>query len=449
MRLIRPAASLVTATAIALALSGTPAAAAGEGDWTQYRKDATNNARVMTQQDIFTGALPTANEVRATPVVADGSIFVGNHDTGELQAFDLATGDLQWQSKAPNWVHSEMIYSDGQVLVGFGNRFAGADGNRGTGESGVLSLDADTGEILWKFDTVGEVMPTPALVNGAVYAVTGDKHLYELDPSTGAELDKVSLGHVVSMSSPAEQSGVLYFGAGSPSPYTFFAYDTAADDFAWKAEFGEFNRGLDDVPPAVSDGIVVTTANTALAPDIFGNPMEEHTIVAMDAATGETLWRDRLGAGPAPTNNRSGAPMIHDGKVFVGSPTTKSSYAYDLHSGQRLWNKPTGSVKAAPAATGNTVFFTTTGGEVLALDANTGDMTGKLTLDGALAPAGPVIVDDAYLVIPSQSAHVYITPIDEIPAASWGAMGSVGSAGSLDNVGGYLGSAEGLVGSES
>ncbi|MDN5751631.1 MAG: hypothetical protein L0H64_24560, partial [Pseudonocardia sp.] len=101
MRLIRPAASLVTATAIALALSGTPAAAAGEGDWTQYRKDATNNARVMTQQDIFTGALPTANEVRATPVVADGSIFVGNHDTGELQAFDLATGDLQWQSKAP------------------------------------------------------------------------------------------------------------------------------------------------------------------------------------------------------------------------------------------------------------------------------------------------------------------------------------------------------------
>lgn len=449
MRLIRPAASLVTAAALALTLSSAPASAAGEGDWTQYRYAPTKNANVSAGQDVFTGSIPTANEVRATPVVADGTIFVGNHGTGELQAFDLATGALRWQAQAPNWVHSEMIYSGGTVFVGFGNRFAGEDGNRGTGESGVLALDAGTGEILWRFDTPGEVMPTPALAGGALYAVTGDKHLYKLDPASGAELATVPLGHVVSMSSPAEESGVLYFGSGTPNPYTFFAYDTAAGDFAWTRHFGEFNRGLDDVPPAVAEGVVVTTANTALPPDIFGNPMEEHTIVAMDAATGEILWRDRLGAGPAPVNNRSGAPMIHGGKVFVGSPTTGTTYAYDLHTGQRLWNKYTGPVKAAPAASGGTVFVTTTTGDVLAVNADSGELTGRLHLDGALAPAGPVVVDDTYLVIPSQSHEVVITRIDQIPPASWGATGSLGSAGSLDNVGGYLGSAEGLVGSPS
>src|SRR5699024_4940285 len=115
-----------------------------------------------------TGAITPANQVRATPVVADGKILVGNHESGVLQAFDLESGDQLWRAQAPNWVHSEMLYSQGRVFVGFGNRYyePGADGVRGSGDSGVMSLDADTGQVLWTRRTEGEVMPTPALVNG-------------------------------------------------------------------------------------------------------------------------------------------------------------------------------------------------------------------------------------------------------------------------------------------
>ena len=303
--------------ASAVVLAGIGSAHADPADWTQYRHTSTNNPRVVSGvNEIFSGTIPTANEVRATPVVADGKVFVGNHDSGELQAFDLTTGQLLWQAQAPNWVHSEMIHADGRVFVGFGNRFFqdGSEGYRGTGESGVLGLDPDTGEILWRHDTPGEVMPTPVAVGGAVWAVTGDRRLYKLDPGTGEALDVVETGHIASMSSPSERDGVLFFGGGAPAPYTFFAYDTGVDDFAWQREFPEFNRGLDDVPPAVDAGVVVTTANRALIPGPAGF-REEHSIVAMDTRSGEIMWRDVLGVGPAPTNNRSGAPMIHDGVV--------------------------------------------------------------------------------------------------------------------------------------
>ena len=439
---LRPRRFTTSAVALsALLLTGLAPANAQTGDWTQYRQDATNNTHVDSGlAEIFSGALATANEVRATPVVADGKVFIGNHDTGELQAFDLVTGELLWQEQAPNWVHSEMIHSGGRLFVGFGNRFfgGGPEGYRGTGESGVLGLDPDSGEILWRHDTPGEVMPTPVVTSGAVWAVTGDRRLYKLDPANGDELDAVETGHISSMSSPAEKGGVLYFGGGAPSPYTFFAYDTVAEEFAWQREFPEFNRGLDDVPPAVASGIVVTTANRALLPGLAG-PREEHTIVAMDIDTGQVLWRDVIGTGPAPNNNRSGAPTIHDGTVYVGSPTTGAAYAYDLRTGERKWRNPVGVIKGAPVVDGDDVYFSTTTGTVQRLDTATGAVTGVLELEGTLAPAGPIIVDDT-LVVPSQSRHVYFTPLDEIPDAT---ADDAGPGGSMSGSTG--GSVEGLV----
>ena len=436
--------------ASALLLAGVGPAHAADGDWTQYRATPTNNTHVTSGvEEIFAGAIPTANEVRATPVVADGKVFVGSHGTGELQAFDLSTGALLWQAQAPNWVHSEMIHADGRVFVGFGNRFfgGGPEGYRGTGESGVLSLDPDTGDVLWRYDTPGEVMPTPAVVNGAVWAVTGDRRLYKLDPETGVALDVVETGHVVSMSSPSEHGGVLFFGGGAPRPYTFSAYDTAAGDYAWRRAFPEFTHGLDDVPPAVGEGVVVTTANRALAPGSAG-AREEHSIIAMDERSGAVLWRHVIGAGPAPTNNRSGAPTIHDGIVFVGSPTTGAAYAYDLHTGGLLWRNSVGAIKGAPVIDGADAYFSTTAGNVYRLDVRTGAVTGVLELEGALAPAGPIIVDDT-LVVPSQSRHVYFVPLDEFPdsRASSGPTASLGDPASpWGGVGGAAASAAGSIG---
>ncbi len=61
---------------------------------------------------------------------------------------------------------------------------------------------------------------------------------------------------------------------------------------------------MDDVPPAVSDHIVVTTA----VEGSYENP--EHYIYGMDTDSGEILWKEKFGDGDMVENNKSGAPMI-------------------------------------------------------------------------------------------------------------------------------------------
>lgn len=406
----------LASAALAALLGGTalPATADTADEWTQYRNGPTNNAVIESDvEDIYTGTLESPDAIRATPVVADGKLFIGNHGAGDMQAFDLSTGEQLWHVEGMNWIHSEMIYSQGRVFVGLGHRFNPPEGENATDDSGVLALDAETGEELWWFETELEVMPTPALVGDSLYFVTGDKHLYEADPATGEQRSVTDLAGIVSMSSPAVADGMLYFGTGSPAPYTFYAYDTSTGEVAWTTELDDVITGLDDVSPAVEDGVIVTTANAAGPDDSSGQQIDEHRIYGLDAATGEVLWQDGLGTGPKPSNNRSGAPTIADGRVFVGSPTTNMAYAYDLQTGERLWSFHTGGIKGAPVAKDGTVYFGTQSGWVYAFDIETGKKVGEKYFGGTLAPAGPIIVNDV-LIAGSQDSNVYLTPTSQI-----------------------------------
>nr|WP_272932701.1 PQQ-binding-like beta-propeller repeat protein [Virgibacillus halodenitrificans] len=349
----------------------------------------------------------TADEIRATPVVVGNKLFVGNHNTGDLFAFDVKTGEKLWQTEAPNWVHSEMIFYKNKLYVGFGNRFFKENEIRGTGESGVLALDASTGEVLWKYRTNGEVMPTPAIYNENLYIVSGDHHLYKLDSDTGTELHKEDLTSYVSMSSPAIAEDTLYVGAGKPKPYILTAYDLSIDDIKWRTEFPDVFSGLDDVPPAVSNGVVITTGLTG------DKEKPNHYIYALEQETGEVIWKQLLGTGTYVKNNKSGAPMIYKDKIYVGSPITKTFYAFDLKTGEKLWKFEDEVMKAPPVAQDGIVYFSNTKGYVRALDAQTGKLVGEKKLNGVLAPSGPIIVNDT-LFVGSQDSNVYAVPLDDI-----------------------------------
>lgn len=267
----------------------------GPEEWHQYRMHNDKNAVFDNDSEpLDYREFETANEVRATPVFAHNTMFIGKHESGKLFAFDVRTGEELWRNEAPNWIHSEMIHHDGTVYVGFGNRYPRDNDIRGTGENGVLALDAETGEIEWKHNTEGEVMPTPTYRDGSVYATTGDHGLYKLDSATGELEHREDLGHAVSMSAPNVTDDSLYVGGGKPEPYTLSSYDLRQDDLDWQTEFPDVFAGLDDVPPAVSDNLVVTTA-------LEGDDTDpEHLVYAMDTETGETVWEDH------PRNRRNG-----------------------------------------------------------------------------------------------------------------------------------------------
>lgn len=415
-----------------------PALADGFGpdEWTQYRLDASNNAvydnggSALSRMKFRTG-----DQVRATPVIVGNALYIGNHATGGMFRFDLPSGKVVWHDDnpwfrhAPNWIHSEMIQADGRIFVGYGNRaFQSAD-IRGTGASGVMAVSPEDGATLWQYSTLGEVMPTPALWNDTLYVTTGGAELIALSPESGERLWALPLPGWVSMSSPAIADGVLYVGALN----AVVAVDLEERKMLWR--FDE-TASFTDVPPAVADGVVVMTGmmgrGTLSEQDRRRYPSHRggfHFIYAFDAGTGKLLWRDLLGSGPHQPNNTSGAPTIADGRVYVGSPYARGMYAYDLKSGQRLWEHPTtASIKGAPVVTAGKVFFGDTAGLLHALDAEDGDSPrcdsghaiDKLKLGGssnnasavALAPAGPVVINET-LFVGSQDGFVYAVPISE------------------------------------
>ncbi|SDJ11796.1 outer membrane protein assembly factor BamB family protein [Salimicrobium halophilum] len=413
----------------------------GPDSWLEYRLNDKNNP--VYDEDgtdpLEAVTFETGDQIRSTPVVIGDRLFAGNHNTGEMFAFDIKSGELLWENQAPNWIHSEMIYQGGTVYVGFGNRFF-ENGIRGTGQSGVMAVDAETGETLWQTETDGEVMPTPVYHEGYVYAATGDRHLYKMEESSGEVEEKINLGHIVSMSSPNYYEDHIFVGGGAPRPYTFSAVDVEEDTVTWQTEMPDAFAGLDDVPPAISEDIVVTTALEGPGPlplkqvydnsgaveaykelvkSLVGNQKEypEHVMYAMDTNNGELLWKKSLGSGEMVKNNKSGAPMIYDGRVYVGSPITETFYSYDLQTGEKQWEFRNTTMKAPPVADDGVVYFTNAEGYVHAMDAETGEEIGRKELGGTLAPSGPIIMNDT-LIVGSQDSNVYALPVEEIQGSS-------------------------------
>ncbi|MFT9600541.1 PQQ-binding-like beta-propeller repeat protein [Mesobacillus sp.] len=383
----------------------------GPDEWTQYRMNSENNPVFNGEiSDEIKEVIKTGNEIRSTPVVVGDNVYIGNHKSGGIYSYNIKTKKFNWKAEAPNWIHSEIIYANNQLFVGYGNRFFQEDGTRGTEESGVLSLDPESGEILWDFKTKGEVMPTPAFYEDTLYITTGDKHLYAVDPVKGEEKWRLELGHTISMSSPNIKDGILYVGGGNPRPYTFFAVDLNKREILWETSYEDVYLGMDDVPPAIYKNQYVITTGLEETDD---PSKPNHMIYAMDLKTGEVKWKDSFGTGKNVENNKSGAPVVYGDQVFVGSPITKTFYSYDAKTGKQLWNYPSNVNKAPPVADNDIVYFTDTKGYVYAFDTETGDLLGKKELGGKLAPSGPVLMS-GHLIVGSQDTNVYILPIKEI-----------------------------------
>ncbi|WBU63251.1 PQQ-binding-like beta-propeller repeat protein [Paracoccus aerodenitrificans] len=118
-------------------------------------------------------------------------------------------------------------------------------------------------------------------------------------------------------------------------------------------------------PNSVSGGGVAYESGQVFATTGYGE------LVALDAASGGILWRQRVGA-PI-----GGAPTVQNGVVYVTSRNAVG-FAVRASDGKLLWQvagipQPTGVMGvAAPAVAGDLVVFPFSSGQLLAVDRETG-----------------------------------------------------------------------------
>jgi len=262
---------------------------------------------------------------------AGNAVYVSTNGNA-IFALNATTGKLIWKRTTTTELNDQLMVAGGSVVISGSNgpyALAAAQGNQlwsinsdGTYQllvrggvayvafaaksdvtGGVTALDPASGTILWTFPfgPVSDIAGGMALADGVVYVTTSDGELYALSAANGAKRQRVA--------------GFGSFGAGG----------IAAVD-------GVVYAGLDD---------------------------KKGTVVAVNMASGKTLWRLSLGPATFPPNVASANGIVFAGTVNGGAAEAQSGklYALNAKSPGQLWSVPvSGGVNEGPVTAGGVVY---------------------------------------------------------------------------------------------
>jgi outer membrane protein assembly factor BamB len=195
---------------------------------------------------------PTQGFVRSQPAVM-GEMVYFTSDDGFLYAVDAQRGTLAWRTDIGNALTPEVRknigtnaydYRQSSPIVVDGEAYVGSlDGN-------VYALSANTGQVIWTYNTNGKVRATPVLANGTLYVGSWDGYSYALDVNTGQLLWKEPLGGAV-QSTALVVDGVVYTASREAS---VFALDATTGKTKWEYSYG--NGMWVESSPTLVDGIL-------------------------------------------------------------------------------------------------------------------------------------------------------------------------------------------------
>ena len=138
-------------------------------DSTVYVSDGTRVTAIEAGggRKLWNALVEGEEEVYASPVVADGTVYVGSND-GNVYALDADGGAERWTFETGDPVAVSPAVAGNTV-------FAGNEG--GT----VYAIDAMEGTERWTFQTDGPVESSPAVADDTVYVGSDDDNVYALD----------------------------------------------------------------------------------------------------------------------------------------------------------------------------------------------------------------------------------------------------------------------------
>lgn len=234
-------------------------------------------------------------------------------------------------------------------------------------DDGVMrALDVADGSVAWEVSTGGALRGSAAVDGDAAYVVSDDGNVYAFGLD-GDEVWTASLGSAGDPrgtydnygSKPAVVDGVVY-AAGMAGVVA--AIDAATGDVVWTHDVG----GAVETGIAVADGRVHVTAMN-----------NRH--VALDASSGELLWElNTLDAGTT-------TPLVMGDRVIIGSRSANVQIR-DAATGDKIWTASYGAswVQSGGAALGDDAFAIGSSdlGVVRAYDLATGDVVWNTTLGG-------------------------------------------------------------------
>jgi len=412
--------------------------AIGSDSWSMWRNDSENSGSGQsgpTELNIR-WSFTTGGGVVSTPVIVGGRVYVGSQDKN-IYSIDARDGRLIWKFMTDARIKSSPAVVNGKVYVGPDDGY-------------VYCLDAKKGSLIWKsyaggyieasFKAVTGIRSSPIIVGDRVYVGSLDTSLYCLDANSGDVIWSYDTGGYIT-STPAASNGVVYITSQEVSIGVLYKIDAADGTLIWKRDIPYViaaDRGTDlHVSPTVGDGMVfvatnkqkyyginattgeiewthVTTEGTEGIGGYLIGSMAYHDdelyiidmffITALDANTGEVVWKSWIGTELYTT------PTYAGGKIYV---TTDRRFVYVLNAtdGSRLSFFETGSNSwSAPSVYEGRLYFGCNDGNVYCLDDKT-VMYGQIysELDANEVEIGEIITGYGQLTPGIAHAQIKVT----------------------------------------
>jgi outer membrane protein assembly factor BamB/predicted phosphohydrolase len=237
----------------------------GSSDHFIYCLDAENGRLVWKYR---TGA-----PVVATPKIEDRLVFVGGSDS-TFRALDLRSGKLKWEFKGiGGFIETRpKVYQDRVIF--------------GAWDTHLYALQVDDGSLAWKWssDRPGVLYSPaacwPVAAQGKVFIAAPDRYLTAIDVTSGATVWRSNRYQVRETVGLAENASRVYARCMIDTVIAF-SPSSPKLDVLWARDCG-YGYDIDPSMPIEKDG------------DLFF-ATKNGFVVALDAASGDLLWKHRMG----------------------------------------------------------------------------------------------------------------------------------------------------------
>lgn len=280
------------------------------------------------------------------PIINNSRIFISG---GSVLAIDLATGKILWSYRDKNRAD---FYPNGQCTDTSNVYVVVNDSNnlKEMKKGSIYALEQNNSRFLWRFDTQGAISHSQPLCQGNSIYIGDDKSfVYSINSDSGQINWQTQLEAEVIHSSPAYDQGRIFIG---------------------------------------TEG----SARSSSQPS---------SMYALDAETGNILWRFKIDYLSGKVNLVHSTPAIWKGVVYFGSENGLF-YAITADGGDLIWKKQiTGSSEngligtSASAGIGyDKIFASTWSGKFITLDQKTGNLVWEVEYNGSGSDSSPVVADN-------------------------------------------------------
>jgi outer membrane protein assembly factor BamB len=330
----------------------------------------------------------------------------------KVVALDARNGHELWHAQVKNIAMSTPIVAGNTVYVGTGKsglldrnllqriKFYKKAVWGVPGGDEIVAFDLRTGTVRWRYNTVGENMPSAVYDRGRLIFANGDWHTYALDADTGEVEWAADDGGISTMANAAMAGdAVLVDVCGADSETV--ALNHLTGKVLWRSSYGHC-----DATPAYADGKVFVADVVSGA-----GPLQKKTrVAALDARSGKPVW---VYSGKAEglwslvaSDEVAVAGTYADGTYYQPAPLDDQLIAFNANTGKVRWIFHTsGPAKMSPVVLNGRVYFGDIAGLFYTLDARTGR---SLEIRGFKKPftvSPPIIAGNKILVVNGTSVN--------------------------------------------